>query len=107
MTTEAAPAEDELKEAQGLKTRVELVALLQLVMDDAMATAEGSFDNMVKQLRVLNSEVELNTTGMWLHYYVVDRKIMVPEFLKNVVDVPVGESSRQEPVVEEGPQPDV
>ena len=71
-----------------------------------MAITEGSFDNTVKHLRVLNPTVELNVTGMGLHYYVADGQIVIPEYLRGVGDVPVGDSLRQEHVTEEDPHLD-
>ena len=105
-TAKVAPTDDEPEEAKGLKTQDDLVDRLHLALDDALAVVEGIFNNTAKQLRVLNLLVELNVTRMVLHYYVADGQIVIPEYLRGVRDVLVGESSRQEHVTKEHPQPD-
>ena len=90
LTAEAAAVEDEPEDIKDLKTRAELVARFQLAMDDAQATSEGSFENTVKQIHVLNPEVELNTSGMGVNYYVAAGKILVPDKLKEFIAQPVG-----------------
>ena len=90
LTVEAAPAEEEPEDTKGLKTRAELVAHFKLEMDDAQAASKGSFENALKQLRVLNLWVELNTSGMGVNYYVATGKILVPDYLKELAAHPVG-----------------
>ena len=59
-------------------------------MDDAQAAFEGIFENMVKQMHVLNTGVELNTSGMGVNYYMAAGKIQVPNYLKEFVAQPTG-----------------
>ena len=59
-------------------------------MDDAKATSEGSFENTVKQLRMLNPVVKLKTSSMGVNYYVAASKILVPNYLEELVAQPVG-----------------
>ena len=93
LIAELAFAEDEPKDTKDLKTRPELVARFQLVVDDARAVSEGSFDNTLNQIRVLNPGVELNTSVMGVNYYVADRKILVPDYLREVIDQLAGDSA--------------
>ena len=72
LTAELAPAEDEPEDTKDLKTRAKLLARFQLAVDDAQAASQGSFDNAVNQICVLNPGVELNTSGMGVNYYVAD-----------------------------------
>ena len=70
-------------------------------MDDAHATSEGSFENTVKQMHVLNPRVELNTSGVGVNYYVAAGKILVPDYLKEFLAQPAGEPSQLSTVVKE------
>ena len=72
-----------------------------------MINAEGSFKNVIEQLRVLNPSVEFNMTGMRLLYYVVDDKIVVSEFLKGFIKASVGEPSQRDHIPNEMPQLDI
>ena len=54
-------------------------------MDDAQAAVEGSFENALNQIRMLNPGVELNTSGMGVNYYVADGQILVPDYLRDII----------------------
>ena len=75
LTAEVTPAEDESEDTKDLKTQAKLVAHFQLAVDNTQASSEGSFENMVKQIHVLNPGVELNTSGVGVNYYVAVGKI--------------------------------
>ena len=69
-------------------------------MDDAQAASEGSFDNVVNQIHVLNLGVELNTLGMGINYYVTEGHTLVPDYLRDAIDQLNGDLARLSPIVE-------
>ena len=54
LTVEIMPTKDESEDTKDLKIRAELVAHFQLAVDDSQAASEGSFENFVNHMRVLN-----------------------------------------------------
>ena len=70
LNVKIALVKDELEDTKDLKTRAELVARFQLAVDDAQAASEGSFENVVNHMRVLNPGVELNTSVWGVNFYV-------------------------------------
>lgn len=93
----SSPVEDELEELRELVTRAELIAKYQVDMNDDMASVELGFENVVAQLKILNSEVNLRTKGSRFIYSVKDERVVIPKFLKHF-DI-VGGSLQ--PVIEE------
>ena len=100
ITTEITPFEDEPEDTKDLKIQAELVARFQLAVDDAQAASEGSFENVVNHMRVLNPGVELNTSGMRVNYYVAAGQILVPDYLKDIIAQPTGGLAQLSPIVE-------
>ena len=100
LTTKITLAEDDPEDTKELKTQAESVARFQLVVDDAQAAFEGSFENAVNQIRVLNPGVELNTSGMRVNFYVVGSQILVPDYLRDIVSQSTGDPAQLSPIVE-------
>ena len=100
LIAELVPAKDELDDTKDLKTLAELADHFQLAVDDAQATSEGSFDNVVSQMNVLNPGVELNTSVIGVNYYVADGQILVPDYLRDIVDQTTRDPARLSPIVE-------
>ena len=99
LTAEIAPAEDKSEDTKDLKTWAKLVACFQLALDDAQAASEGSFDNTMNQMRVLNPGVELNTLGMGVNCYVADGHILVLNYLRDIIDQLAGDPARLLPII--------
>ena len=100
-SVEVAHAEDEPEDMKNLNIQADLVARFQLAMNDAQAASKGSFENMLKQLRVLNPGVKFNTSEMRVNYYVVVRKILVSDYLEELAAQPAERPSQLSSIVEE------
>ncbi|MCI47980.1 hypothetical protein A2U01_0069222 [Trifolium medium] len=72
------PVEDEPEAARGLSTRSELVERIRVLGQDVLDGIKFGFDNVVDQLKVLNSRVELNTKGLNMLKRVENGQLVIP-----------------------------
>ena len=49
---------------------------------------------------MLNPGVDLNTLGMGVNYYVVNGQILVPDYLRDIIDQPVEDPARLSSIIE-------
>ena len=50
---------------------------------------------------MLNPDVELNTSGVGVNYYVADGQILVPDYLRDIINQPAGDPALLSPIVKE------
>ncbi|MCI51930.1 hypothetical protein A2U01_0073174, partial [Trifolium medium] len=80
------PIADEPEAAKGLVTRAQLVDKIRVLAQDVLGGVKYGFDNVVAQLKIANSGVELSTEGIGMLRKVKDGKIVIPAEYQHMVD---------------------
>jgi hypothetical protein len=73
------PADTAPDSTRGLLSRADLVGEIQSLGGKLLARAKFAFNNVVEQMKALNSEVKLKTEGIGFWRKVEDRQVVIPE----------------------------
>lgn len=79
LEADARPAEEETEEGNNFLTQAQLIAKIRELEQDCMVSLGVGFSTTIKQIKVVNPQVELVTKGINPYYKVVAGEIIILE----------------------------